>query len=124
MWIVTKIGFFSLTNHRDQPTNMMVRGRVRTDMERLVNLLPKSAMSSGIIETDDSDYRYRVIADRDAVGELVGRLAANMDYIGFKDTIAEVSGHTRADIYFNLWEDLHALASYEGYILAEETIPK
>lgn len=124
MWVITKIGFFSLTNHRDQPENMMVRGRVRSDMERLVAMLPKQHVHSDIIDTSDSDYRYRIIADRRAVGDLIGNLAAEMDYIGFKDNIKETSGETRADIYFGVWEDLHALATYEGYILVEETIPK
>lgn len=120
MWIITAIGCYSLTNHRDQPKNMMVRGRVRSDMERLVPLIPFWALHSDIIETYDSDYKYRIIADREAMGGVFGKLVANMDYIGFKDNVADKQGKTRAQIYYDVWDILHELQEDEVRLMLEE----
>jgi uncharacterized protein YbgA (DUF1722 family) len=120
VWIYSSIGFFSLTNHRDRPDTVMVRGRVRSDMERFLQALPEAARQSEIIETHDTDYRYRILADRQATGDVVGKLAANMDYIGFKDTVADKYGNLRKGIYMSIWELTHELQEYENRLLLQE----
>ncbi len=85
---------------------MTIRARVRADLERLSAYVPDM---SDIIESDDSDYRYRAVANRGAVSSAMAKLAADIDYENFKSEIYKRQGSTRAAIYSDVWHDLYRL---------------
>jgi hypothetical protein len=88
-----------------------IRARVRADLEGLRAYLP---VMGDIIETDDSDYRYRVIAPHEAFAAAVAAMAGDIDYDNFKSVVAERQGEDRADVYSNVWADLLALQTEEA----------
>jgi hypothetical protein len=110
MWIITKIGFFSIVQKPwNKPDDTLtVRARARTDIENLRAYLPDM---SEIIASEDSDYRYRATADREAVMAAMSKLTADIDYDNFKNEVASLQGYARAAIYGEVWEVLYKLQS-------------
>lgn len=64
---------------------------------------------SDIIESADSDYRYRAVARRQAVSDALAQLAADIDYDNFKNEVASRQGYQRAAVYGDVWHDLYRL---------------
>jgi hypothetical protein len=64
---------------------------------------------SAITESDDSDYRFRAVADRQAVSTSMAKLAADIDYDNFKNEVAKRQGYQRAAVYSDVWHDLYRL---------------
>ena len=109
MWIITNIGFFSIVEKSwDKPKGTLtIRARVRSDLENLRDLfLPEM---SEIIESGDSDYRYRAVADRKTVSEAMAKLAADIGYDNFKNEVASRQGPARASEYGDVWHVLYRL---------------
>ena len=55
MWIVMNDSFISAVEDRNNKMNLVVRARVREDLE---NAFP--GLKNEIIESTDSDYRFRL----------------------------------------------------------------
>ena len=66
---------------------------------------------SDIIESEDSDYRYRSVGKRETVMTAMATLVADIDYDNFKSEVASRQGYGRAAVYGNLWGVLHGLQS-------------
>lgn len=111
MWLFTSLGFFSVVAHRDDPDTMLVRARVRADLEALREAhLP----DVDIVETRDRDYRFRALVARDAWAHAAGALARDIDYPNFKNAVAERQGHSRASRYSHVWSVMYELQRAEG----------
>ena len=110
MWIITKIGFFSIVQKpwNKPDDSLTIRARVYDDLVRLKSYLPSM---SDIITSEDSDYRYRATADREAVMAAMSKLTAYLDYDNFKNEVASRQGYARAAIYGEVWEVLYRLQS-------------
>lgn len=110
MWIITKIGFFSIVQKPWNKPNdtLTIRARARADLENLRTYLPDM---SEIIASEDSDYRYRATTDREAVMAAMSNLTADIDYDNFKNEAASRQGYARAAIYGEVWEVLYKLQS-------------
>lgn len=94
MWLMTKHGFYSIVCAHDdkgQPHKnlMMIRARKKEHLERIMEY---SGALGDIVETDNTDYPYRIIADRDVVVPLAGRLMDEVDYSNFKKAAAAPTG--------------------------------
>lgn len=105
MWIVTTRGFFSVVAHRDEPATVLVRARVRSDLESLGNLLGPL----DIRHTPDADYAYRVVMPRERWSHCLAVLAEEIDYPNFKDAVAKRQGWNGARIYHHVWSALGSL---------------
>jgi len=110
MWIITKIGFFSIVQKlwNQSDDTLTIRARARADLENLRAYLPDM---SEVIASEDSDYRYRATADREAVMAAMFKLTADIDYDNFKNEVASRQGYARAAIYGEVWEVLYKLQS-------------
>ena len=82
MWIILpELGFFSITlayyNVEDDLCGQMlqVRARRRADLERLIERFELVGDMATIIESADSDYRYRIIVHRTVVGAMLCQAA-------------------------------------------------
>ena len=64
-WLCFNDAFLSVVNHRDDKNMLVVRARRR---EHLTNVFGKDAQ---ITVTPERDYKYRVIAERKKVAEIV-----------------------------------------------------
>lgn len=119
MWLMTKIGFFSVVAHRDDSETMLVRARVRGDLEALQGLWGKldypdlaglGMTPSEIIDTPDADYAHRIFMPKWIWVILAEKLAEGIDYPNFK---AAVHGNWRRDqAYFRIWQEMKLLQNY------------
>jgi hypothetical protein len=109
MWLFTTDGFFSAVNDRNDEGTIIVRSRVRGDAARLV-----AAVGVGnVIETRDSDYRFRVRLPRPAWVAYVAAAAEAIDYSNFKAAVAVRQGAGRAHAYADVWAVMLGLQATE-----------
>jgi hypothetical protein len=106
MWLLSTCGFYSVVAHRDNNDTLIVRARVREDLEELRRgYLPDLE----IVEGGGSDYQFRAFVSRMEWEHAVRRMAAHIDYPNFKDAIDERQGNSRAELYGRLWQLLGEL---------------
>jgi hypothetical protein len=96
MWIFTNNAFFSIVKHRTEPSMVMVRARVKGDLEKVFGT------DVDVSETTDSDYRFRITAPQQLVAELVKNQIEEIDYANFKNSIGS-QDHLRQRYYANVW---------------------
>jgi hypothetical protein len=109
MWLVTDRGFYSVVDKGDRPGYLCVRGRVLQDFHNLFELDSMKGYRDELIETDDSDYRFRVYVRREDWVATAADLAAEIDYDNFKSQVARMQGHVRAHVYTKVWSALAGL---------------
>jgi hypothetical protein len=89
MWMFTRYGFFSVTRPTmgsgDLPPAalLQVRARVRSHLEALRARFPTLA-DCPLLTTSNSDYRYRLIVERNAWAKVASQLALDTNYRNFK----------------------------------------
>jgi hypothetical protein len=105
MWLLTDRGFYSVVEHREDSALLMVRARVRGDLENLRPLLP----GVEILETPEGDYPVRIVVPRADWERAVRALTEGINYDDFKSTVAGLQGLGRHDIYEQVWDVLHDL---------------
>jgi len=104
MWLMTKIGFYSIVQKPwDMKTKTLtVRARCAADLERFRAICP----GLGPTKRDDvADYRYRAQGPRESVSDAVWKLANAVNYDNFKSEISK-DDPTRANLYTRCWAAL------------------
>jgi hypothetical protein len=102
MWVYSSIGFHSVVMS-DDPDVLVVRGRVRRDLERVQQLL--LVLGHGpleILESKWRDYPYRILAARGEWADVLGALAASVDYRNFKNAVGQIQEPEREICYQKL----------------------
>lgn len=105
MWIFTTFGFFSAVEHRDDHKRLLVRGRVREDIEALSSALHET--SEFVQDTPDADYPYRIDVGKFEFAQLMAQSITSIDYDNFKNEVAQSQGYSRAKLYGNVWGQMH-----------------
>lgn len=83
MWVFTNHGFFSIVKVIDaSPEAFYIRARRKEHLESYFN-------GKAIIQSNGSDYRYRVILTRKELFDFYGALPIDIDYTNFKDSIKD-----------------------------------
>lgn len=100
MWCFTSFGFFSVIQHRNDPDLLLVRARVRSDLEQLRQYLPNMG---DITDSPDADYPYRALAWKADYAEAMRRAIMDIDYTNFKNGVTRTQGHARHDLYMRVW---------------------
>ncbi len=91
---------------------LTIRARVKSDLEALrVRYLPTMGE---ITENEGSDYRYRAVADRQAISAAMQQAVTDIDYANFKNAVAQEQGWQRADRYHDVWAVLYGLQDRES----------
>lgn len=111
MWLFTKLGFYSIVAHKDDPHTVLIRARAREDLERLQTFYrhhdERSHLAQADIhESDTSDYRFRIFARRADFDTFMILLAIDLDYTNFKDEIHKQGDAPRDTAYMNVWVDM------------------
>jgi hypothetical protein len=111
MWLFTRYGFFSVTVSSVDPGTMQIRARDRGHLERLIERFPGELGAAAILETKDSDYRFRLIVKRSEWPTLAARLAADIDYGNFKSDAAKRFGTKSEYVHalHDVWGTMHGL---------------
>lgn len=104
MWIYTQNGFYSIVEDRDDPDRLLVRARVKGDIERL---WPKSKVT----EDAGSDYAFRARLSRNAVQKVLVSEIKAIDYDNFKQRIGDKDPE-REHWYHKVWSMMTAMQSF------------
>ncbi len=103
MWLITNFGFFSVVQKSGE-AQLTVRSRARRDLEMLrEKYLPQLGE---IVEGEGTDYQFRARVSREEFSEALKRIALDIDYSNFKNSVAREQGHGRAHIYHDVWASL------------------
>jgi hypothetical protein len=114
MWLFTQNAFLSVVSYdptKDSPNpaggpdDLLVRARVRTDLESLKKYVPGLKLN----RDDSADYMFRAVMTREQWATCMVGEIGEIDYSNFKDRVAERQGHDRAGIYMQIWSALLAL---------------
>ena len=97
-WLCFNDAFLSVVNHRDDRNLLVVRGRRR---EHLISVFGKDAQ---ITVTPERDYKYRVIAERKKVAQIVADRINHIDYGNFKNSVGSEGLHA---LYERFWSMHH-----------------
>lgn len=82
MWICTNKGFLSIVQVKGTDKTLQIRARKK---KHLKDIFP----GESIIETYDSDYRYRVVMPREIVMAWAQRAIKEIGYTNFKDSVKD-----------------------------------
>jgi hypothetical protein len=102
MWLFTTKGFYSVVEHRDDPDYLLIRCRVKSDLENLLDHMPTMEM----VETKNADYRYRAVVPRREWLATMLELGDELDYDNFKDAVKKRQGAERSSVYLRVWQVL------------------
>lgn len=101
MWLVTKDGFFSAVEHREHRDCVLVRARVRADLERAFPGMTVEVM-------EKADYPYRILIGKGAWAAYCAAAAVGVDYPNFK---AAITDQRRHNVYLSVWAVLRRLSA-------------
>jgi hypothetical protein len=99
MWIFTNNAFFSIVENREDKKEVLVRSRMKQD---LLNAFGDHE----IIETSDSDYRFRMFLEREYVANKVNEHINNINYDNFKNSIP-YKEKERKSYYMRVWQVMY-----------------
>lgn len=99
MWIVMNDAFISIVQSTKNENEVVVRARVAED---LANVWPEH--KSDIIETSDSDYRYRLFLNKEHVAETIKDSILDIDYPNFKNSVKQT---WRKNAYMKIWSVMY-----------------
>jgi hypothetical protein len=98
MWIFTRYGFYSIAS-ASKPDgsldnqSLMVRARCISHLRSLQKRFPALAVGE-IRESQNRDYRYRLIIPKASWTTIVGELAQEQEWSNFKDEAAKYQGNS------------------------------
>ena len=101
MWIALNNSFLSIVENRNNSSELLVRARVKGDIERI---FPETET----FEDLSADYRYRALIKRDLVAKALASQVSEINYDNFKNSISK-DEYQRHDAYLKVWGDLRAL---------------
>jgi len=100
MWIFATHGFLSLVQHENYPYHLLVRARVKGDLE---HYFPDAK----VVRTEKRDYLFRTVLPKEQVAKRIALAVEQIDYCGalgtsFKSSVEE----RRRPFYFNVWNEM------------------
>jgi hypothetical protein len=99
MWLFDVDGFLSITEHREKPDYLHVRGRVSGDIE---HYFPNAVVT----RTEDADYLYRATLPRTEVADRVRKIIMDIQPGSFKDSVTD---KRRKAYYFSVWDTCYLM---------------
>ena len=119
MWVFTTKGFFSIVEHKKDTNRVVIRARIRKDIEKVKTLFEKLGLkASDILESLDSDYRYRIFANRIDWASVMIQLITDMGYKNFKNAVYDADfleiRDKRHEAYLDIWAIMHELQFRDG----------
>jgi len=99
MWVMTTRGFYSVVQHRDDPTKVMIRARCREDVDAIAALIPDAEP----FQTDYSDYAWRIVTSASNWIGALTTIALAVDYDNFKNAVKSPK-HKNA--YLDVWSTM------------------
>lgn len=88
MWLFHKTGFLSIVQDKSNSNRLLVRGRVKTDLETFAAIVAETNRYKHhpkVKTTEVADYRFRFTASREAIAKTVTKMVLSIDYHNFKN---------------------------------------
>jgi hypothetical protein len=123
MWLFTQYGFFSAVCAREgdgsrsnavDEGRVMVRARLRGHLESLISRFPEELGGLEIMETPETDYRYRLFVDKAVWMRVLQFLGEELDYDNFKSKVVRNLDAVGDEYYHSLhdvWDTMQRLQS-------------
>lgn len=105
MWNFTQNGFMSAVEFRGEPDYLLIRARVREDLEPLV----ERYADLEIIPTLKADYPFRVVMSKALYAAYMVTEILGIDYDNFKSRVLKNDGYAREWVYMRVWSAVHDL---------------
>lgn len=118
MWIYSKTGFVSIVEFIGEPGKVLVRARVREDLDNFLANVdritlggdPQDPSGRGEVVAAGHDYKYRAKITKAQAGSALFNMAGEIDYSNFKGSIPQ--GPTnRHSVYFGVWSETTRLSA-------------
>lgn len=115
MWIFSKYGFFSIVSARKNNGNsneidlnlIMLRSRSKNHIENLQNRFDE-LKNLEILETTNSDYRFRTFVPKNIWCEISKIMAQELDYDNFKNKVSrENKDYEYLDCLHDVWNIMY-----------------
>ena len=101
MWIQSTSGLYSIVR-KGAPGEYQVRARVRGDLDNLIKVAKLHGQK--IVQSNGSDYAYRLIISKAELTSIVLALADGITYGNFKSAVGATKGQEKhANIYHQAW---------------------
>lgn len=126
MWLFTQYGFFSVVLARkvlhgqvtseSDPDSVMIRARVAQHLRNLQERFPDLSKAE-IQQSDDTDYRYRMIVPKVVWTASLQRLGEELDYTNFKSVCyhSELTDRTYDEVLHAVWLNHLGLQDAEAH---------
>ena len=111
MWLLTTQGFLSVVrnlNATGAGDALLVRGRVRADLERFADFAARRGERPEVTETPDHDYGFRLTTSKETLAAFAASCVEAIDYPNFKSEILRTDP-VREAVYGEVWDVLHGL---------------
>jgi|WetSurMetagenome_2_1015567.scaffolds.fasta_scaffold00322_18 hypothetical protein len=112
MWIISRLGFFSISRDPGED-RLKVSGRSMSDMVAL-----REGYLPGASEIEDDqreDCRYSMTAPVDEMSDAMERITSEVDYGDLRCEVASNQGWQRQDVYTVAWKVLRSI----GWLMSE-----
>ena len=96
MWIFAQSAFLSIVEDKEDDDLLLVRARVKGDIENHFR-------NAIVFNTPDHDYAYRARLSREEVADAVARMALDIKYSNFKQSVRD---NKRSGFYAQIWNIL------------------
>ena len=93
MWIFLSEAFLSIVQHDADSDNLLVRARLKGDIERVFS-------GYKVSKTPNADYLFRATVPRSVVISALTKAVAQIDYPNFKNSVSHDERH---DAYLGVW---------------------
>ena len=109
MWHIDSNGMFSIVKKDCQSNELLVRSRLKEDLERLAEKL--SIPETAIRTSANTDYKYRMTVKAEAFGAYLAKSALEIDYDNFKSSLPHntATDNKRSRAYMKVWSALYEL---------------
>ena len=98
MWLFCKSGYFSAVKHNAKPNTILLRARIKGDLERLAET---HRIDMRIEHTPEADYAFRAELSAAEWTRAVMEESDAIDYGNFKNAVHD--GTARDDAYLDVW---------------------
>jgi hypothetical protein len=96
MWLMTRLGFFSVVCARQaggesgtlDPDTLMVRARSKRHLTNLIGRYPEQLGGADIRADAGTEYPYRIIVAKPVWRAVMGLLTDELDYGNFKNEVS------------------------------------
>lgn len=105
MWIFTLDGFFSTVQDKDDAGRIMVRSRIKEDLENMLARL--DSQETEILAWVGADYAFRVFIPRAEWRRYLETMSDDLDYTNFKNAAVSHDDYARSQAYYDIWRRLY-----------------